>query len=128
MKCLTYKKCLSALCLESLELRRLKADLIACFKILRGFINVIPSDFFVWSSCHTRGHSMKLYNPDSRVTVRQFFSLFVWFKYGTNCQKKWYQPHSAGSVSAFVRVHVYSSLCHLNLQSRNSIPILFAHR
>jgi len=45
---------------------------------------------------------MKLYYPDSRVTVRQFFSLFVLFKYGTNCQKKWYQPHSAGSVSAFI--------------------------
>ena len=45
MKCLTYKKRLSALCLESLELRRLKADLIMRFKILRGFTNVIPSEF-----------------------------------------------------------------------------------
>ena len=31
-------------------------------------------DFFVWSSCNTRGHSMKLCYPDSRVTARQFFS------------------------------------------------------
>ena len=29
---------------------------------------------------------------------------------------------------AIVRVHVYSSLCHLNLQSRNPIPIPFARR
>ena len=61
VKCLTCKKRLSALCLESLELRRLKADLIVCFKILRGFTNDIPSEFFVWSSSSTRGHSMKLY-------------------------------------------------------------------
>jgi len=27
-----------------------------------------------------------------------------------------------------VRVHVYSSLCHLNLQSRNPLPIPFARR
>ena len=45
MKCLSYKKRSSALCLESLELRRLKADLIVCFKILRGFTNVTPSEF-----------------------------------------------------------------------------------
>ena len=46
-----------------------------CFKILRGFTNIIPIEFFVSSSCSTGGHRMKLYYPDSRVTVRQFFSL-----------------------------------------------------
>ena len=46
LKCLTYKKRLSTVGLESLELRRLKADLITCFKILKGFTNIIPSEFF----------------------------------------------------------------------------------
>ena len=99
MKCLTHKKRLSALCLESLELRRLKADLILCFKILRGFTNVIPSEFFVWTSSSTRGHSMKLYYPDSRVTARQnFFSVPVvqlWNKLPE-------EVVSASSVSAFI--------------------------
>ena len=45
---------------------------------------------------------MKLYYPDSRVTVRQFFSLFVWSKYGINWQKKWYQP----VVSVLNSMHV----------------------
>ena len=45
---------------------------------------------------------MKLYYPDSRVTVRHFFSLFVWSKYGINCQKKWYQP----VVSVLNSMHV----------------------
>jgi len=29
-----------------LKLRRLKADLTVCFKILRGFTSIIPSEFF----------------------------------------------------------------------------------
>jgi len=92
MKCLTYEKRLSAPCLESLELRRSKANVIVCFKILRGFTNVIPSKFFVWSSCSTRGHGMKLYYSDSRVTVRQNFLSVCLSNYGINCQKKWHQP------------------------------------
>ena len=90
MKCLTCKKRLSALCLESLELRRLKADLIVCFKILRGFTNVIPSEFYVWSSSSTRGHNMKL--GFQSYCSSKFFSLFVLSNYGINCQKKWHQP------------------------------------
>ena len=122
MKCVTYKKRLSALCLESLELRRLKADLIVCFKILRGFTNIIPSEFFVWSSCSTRGHGMKLYYPDSKVTVRQnFFSVRVvqlWNKLPE-------EVVSASSVRAFISrlnsMHVsflifcFSAVCFFNL-------------
>jgi len=84
---------------ESLELRRLKTDLIMCFEILRGFTNVIPSEFFVRSSWHTRGHSMQLFYPDSRVTVRQiFFSVRVvqiWNKLPE-------EVVSASIVSAFI--------------------------
>ena len=49
----------------------MKADLIMCFKILKGFTNIIPSEFFTRSTGNTRGHSMKLYYPDSRVLARQ---------------------------------------------------------
>jgi len=92
MKYLTYKDRLSVLRLESLELRRLKADLIMCFKILKGYTNITLSELFMWSSSSTRGHSMKLYYPDSRVTARQHFSLFVLFNYGIDCRNRWYQP------------------------------------
>jgi len=60
---------------QSLELRRLKAHLIMCFKILKGYTNITPSEFFTWSSSITKGHSMKLYYRDSRVTARQHFFL-----------------------------------------------------
>ena len=42
---------------------------------------------------------MKLYYPDSRVTVRRLFSLFVLSNYAISCQKK---VASASSVSAFI--------------------------
>jgi len=38
--------------------------------------------------------------PDSRVTARQFFSLFASSNYGITCQTKWYQP--AVSADAFI--------------------------
>ena len=77
-KCLTKKKCLSVLCLESLKLRYLKADLIMYFKILKWYTNITLNELFTWSSSSTRSHSMKLYYPDSRVTARQhYFSVRV---------------------------------------------------
>jgi len=45
MNGLTYRERLSVLRLESLKLRRLKADLIMCFKILKGLTDIIPSAF-----------------------------------------------------------------------------------
>jgi len=81
------------------EIRRLKADLIMRFKILKGFTNIDPSEFFTPSTCNTRGHSMKLYYPDSRVLARQnFFSVRVvqvWNNYLPN------EIVSANCVSAF---------------------------
>jgi len=52
--CLTYKERLSALCLEPLKLRCLKADLIICLKILKGYTTITPSEFFL------RGHQVLL--------------------------------------------------------------------
>ena len=41
---------LSVLNLESLEVRRLKNDLVTCFKILNGYTNITATGFFytVW--------------------------------------------------------------------------------
>jgi len=60
---------------------------------------ITPSEFFKWSSSITRGHSIKLYYPDSRVTARQhFFSVGVvqlW-------NKRPEEVVSAGSVRVFI--------------------------
>ena len=50
--------------IESLEERRLRSDLIMCYKIFRGFVNLYRSMFFFCVSgkySRTRENSMKLY-------------------------------------------------------------------
>ena len=68
MHSLSYTDRLKALGLERLELRRLHADLIMCYKIVRGFVSILFESFFELSlQQNTRGHSLKLFYPESRV-------------------------------------------------------------
>ena len=61
--------------LSSLELRRLHADLIMCYKILFGLVKLSYSDFFTLSSVTvTRGHRYKLYVKRSQGVRKQFFA------------------------------------------------------
>jgi len=56
-KNLTYTERLKRLKLPSLELRRLYNDLIWCYKILFGYVDVSSDEFFAPSPVvHTRGH------------------------------------------------------------------------
>ena len=48
--------------LQSLELRRLLADLVWCYKVVFGMVDINTDDFFSYnSSVTTRGHKYKLY-------------------------------------------------------------------
>ena len=73
---LPYAERLKCLNLRTLELRRLHSDLIYCYKILFGFIDVLADDFFEYVPLSiTRGHNFKLYKKHSTATVRaKFFS------------------------------------------------------
>lgn len=58
---------------ESLELRRLKHDLIMIFKIVHNFVAMDFSDFFALSDyTRTRGHDFKLSKPICNNNARQF--------------------------------------------------------
>ena len=46
MKSLTYHQRLTKLDLESLELRRIRADLIFAYKLIFGLVDIDPSEFF----------------------------------------------------------------------------------
>ena len=60
--------------LDRLELRRLRADLILCYKIIQGLVLLSPDSFFTFvCNSRTRGHSFKLFLPDSSVDCRQHF-------------------------------------------------------
>jgi len=76
---LSYSDRLAALNLPSLELRRLRNDLIWCYKILFGVVEMPVDNFFEFSLVkHTHGHTFKLFKRRSNTCARSsFFSVSV---------------------------------------------------
>jgi hypothetical protein len=76
---LSYKERLTVLGLDTLELRRLRSDLIFTYKIIFGLVDLKVSDFFTLRGCSsTRGHPYKIIPALSRVDARKhFFSLRI---------------------------------------------------
>jgi hypothetical protein len=66
-----YLDRLDKLKLESLEVRRIKFDLICVYKILHGLVNLHCDEFFVISNSVTRGHSFKLSKTFCKHTFAQ---------------------------------------------------------
>ena len=74
---MTYAARLQYLELQPLERRRLNQDLIMCYKIVRGMVDVNLSDFFftLSGSSITRGHCYKISFHHCRVNARLNFSV-----------------------------------------------------
>ena len=71
---LPYEERLKILGLTSLELRRIRGDLIQVFKMVHGFDGLGFDDFFIFSNVtRTRGHRFKLKSKRSRLDVRKYF-------------------------------------------------------
>jgi Reverse transcriptase (RNA-dependent DNA polymerase)/Endonuclease-reverse transcriptase len=75
----SYKERLVACTLPSLELRRLRTDVILCYKIIHNLIALDFNDFFVFdTNTRTRCHNFKLKLPNFKTTLRQnFYSVRV---------------------------------------------------
>ena len=75
MSSFSYSERLRLLNLDSLEMRRLRADLRLCFMILKGFVDVDASELSkrVTTDSVTRGQHYKLIYPNVRINVRQHF-------------------------------------------------------
>jgi len=74
---LSYKDRQSRLGLNSLELRRLRYDVLLTYKIVFSLSDVVASDYLT-SSLHyinTRGHAYKPYPHNRRIGVCKFFFL-----------------------------------------------------
>lgn len=70
---LPYPDRLRALSLETLHGRRLFADLVMTYKIIRGHTSLNANDFFKTNSRISRGHCWKLVKPIARkLCARQF--------------------------------------------------------
>ena len=70
---LTYEERLKRTGLTSLENRRLRADLLEVFKILKGFVKVNSAAHFSMSDRRSRGHTLKLEKPRARLDIRKHF-------------------------------------------------------
>ena len=71
---LSYEQRLERTGLVSLEMRRLRADLIEVFKIVKGLEKVDQSVFFNLSEdSRTRGHQLKFQKHYCRLDVRKYF-------------------------------------------------------
>lgn len=71
---LSYPERLNKAGLCTLELRRLRTDLIFCYKILHRLVDVNIENFFCLdNSTTTRGHSWKLRTGIPRLDSRRFF-------------------------------------------------------
>jgi len=70
MNSLSYGQRLNKLKLETLELRRLKFDLLFVFKILNGLVSVSREVFNFSAMLNLRGHNCKLVKPISHVNCR----------------------------------------------------------
>jgi hypothetical protein len=63
---------LKILGLEPLEIRRIKQDMITCFKILNNLVCLNISSFFLINNyIHTRGHKFKLRKLKCKLDVRK---------------------------------------------------------
>ena len=70
----SYSDRMKLLGLESLEVRRLRADLLYTYKLLFGHVNIDWSNMFTLHyGINTRGHKYKLFVQHSRVNVRKYF-------------------------------------------------------
>ena len=68
-----YQARLRRLHLPSLELRRLYADVVWCYKILFGIVDVQSDKFFEFNMRPSRWHQYKLYKDRSVSRVRAAF-------------------------------------------------------
>jgi len=60
--------------IESLELRRLRNDVVFVYKMLFGLVDMNFDEYFTLrADCATRGHEYKLFVNYSRLNIRKHF-------------------------------------------------------
>ena len=71
---MTYAIRLKTLNLPSLELRRLRSDLLFCYKIMHNYVKGLPEKFgLILSKRTSRGHSLKLEKQCAVNDARKYF-------------------------------------------------------
>ena len=69
----TYIERANILCLDLLQIRRIKLDLIMCYNIIRGNVGIeCPRFFKIVKSSRTRGHNYKIYKQECHLDVCKY--------------------------------------------------------
>ena len=90
---MTYNDRLVKLNIDSLELRRLRLDLVYVYKIMFGLVATDILDYFTlqsanyYSAITCRGNPYKLLVNHSRINVRKIFSVSASLQYGIVCHQ-----------------------------------------
>jgi len=86
---MSYKKRLLCLHLHSLELRRLHLDLLFCYKIVFGLVDIDFSNFFEFArTTKTRGHAYNFSSLGVQAMLEADFVLKELSIYGTRYHKR----------------------------------------
>ena len=96
----SYNDRLNVLGLDSLQVRRIKFDLIFCYKIIHSLIDLNCSEFLQLVCYPSRGHSYKLQKHYSSVDARKFYFSNRVVDYWNNLPE---HIVSAPSLSSFKR-------------------------
>ena len=116
-KYMPYNDRLTWLQLPSLELKRIRKDLIMCYKIMHGHVALELSDFFVLSNnSRTRGHNSKLLKKQFCSDVCKYFcnNRVIVVDMWNNL------PEACISSQTIINFKSNLMLCDLNLYSRGS--------
>ena len=85
MKGLQYSDILKYLAIESLEMRRLKADLCMYYKIITGLVDLPMDEFFVFKKGVTRNHGASIYinkyHAKPKGTISKIDTLMLGIRY-----------------------------------------------
>ena len=89
MKNISYMERLKILKADTLEMRRLKADLILYYKIIHGLVSISASSFFKFREGNsTRGHSLTIYKDSCKNNIEKYTfknrSVNLWNKLPSN--------------------------------------------
>jgi len=91
MATLDYASRLSAVIFDSLQVRRLRTNLLYLYKLLFGLVDTDYNAFIKLSdnSTNTRGYDYKLFVNHSRLNIHRHFIAIQLSKTGTVCLQNW---------------------------------------
>ena len=120
----SYEERLRKTGLVTLEMRRLRSDLIEVFKIMRGLEGLRRDDFFIMDHRKSRGHSYKIFKQRPRLNIRKYYFANRIVDEWNNLPREAVQAESVNSFKAKIDPLIRQVGGHYMSQRRLTAPIL----